>query len=144
MRSADARVRRLDVADPRPTSASRSRSNAAQPDLDGARVVETGIGREIDVQPLGQRRQPLHALRAVEEGRRAGDQQVQAGEPAAVDLVDQLAQGVEALLPHVARTRWSVSTSSRTSSRPAPPGVAEDRQQPREEVQRRRNGRSRP
>ena len=75
---------------------------ARQADLDGARAVEPRVGLEVDVQPLGERLQPLHPLRAVEERRRAGDEQVQAGEPAPIDLVDQLPQGVEALVPHVA------------------------------------------
>ena len=85
-----------------PTCTSRSQVEAGQPDLDGPRVVEPGIGLEIDVQPLGQRLQPLHALRAVVEGRRAGDHQVQARETSRVDLVDQLPQGIQALVAHVA------------------------------------------
>src|SRR4051812_18918026 len=75
---------------------------AGQADLDGARAVEPGVGLEVDVQPLGGRLQPADALRAVVEGRGAGDDQVQAGEATGVDLVDELAQGVEALLADVA------------------------------------------
>ena len=44
---------------------------ARQADLDCPGVVEAGVGLKIDVQPLGQGLQPLGALRAVEEGRRA-------------------------------------------------------------------------
>ncbi|MNV53507.1 hypothetical protein D3C71_1456610 [compost metagenome] len=44
-----------------------------QTDLDSARVVEPPIGPKVHVEPLGQRRQPLHALWAVKECRRARD-----------------------------------------------------------------------
>ncbi len=73
-----------------------------QPQLHRARGVEARIGGEVGGQPLGERRQPLHALLAVEERRRAGDDEEQAGEAPGVDLVDELAQRVEALLPDVA------------------------------------------
>ena len=106
----------VEVAHARPDLDQALEVEAGQADLHRARVVEARVAGEVGVQPLGQRRQPLHALRAVEEGRRAGDDQVQAGEAPAVDLVDQLAQRVERLLAHVAADRCSVSTSSSTST----------------------------
>ena len=73
-----------------------------QPKLDGTRVVEAGVGLEVHMEPLGQWLQPLDTLRPVEEGRRPGGEQEELREPASVDVVDQLAQGVQPLLPHVA------------------------------------------
>jgi hypothetical protein len=63
---------------------------AGKPDLDGAGVIEPVVSLEVDVQPLGQRLQSADALRAVVESGCAGDDQVEAGEPAGVDLVDEL------------------------------------------------------
>jgi len=53
-------------------------------DLDGSWVVEAGVDGEVGGQTLGQRRQALGALGAVEERRRAGDdgRQTPAGSPA--------------------------------------------------------------
>ena len=56
-----------------PTATEPLQGERRQPDLDGPRVVEPGVRLEVDVQPLGQRLQPLDALRAVKEGRCAGD-----------------------------------------------------------------------
>ena len=109
---------------------------AGQADLDGPRVVEPGVGLEVDVQPLGQRLQPADALRAVVEGRRAGDDQVQAGEPPGVDLVDELAQGVEPLLADVAADPLQGLDLVEHQDQPGVARVAQDRQQPLEEAQR--------
>ncbi len=90
-----------------------------QADLHGPQVVEAGVAAEVDVQPLGQRLEPPDALRAVVEGRRAGDDQVEPGEPPGVDLVDELSQRIEPLLADVAAdallARSSISSSTRTS-----------------------------
>ena len=87
------------------------------------------------MQPLGQRLQPLDALRAVEEGRGAGDDQVQAGEPAGVDLVDELAQGVEPLLADVAADPLQGLDLVEHQDQPGVARVAQDRQQALEEAQ---------
>ncbi len=58
-------------------------------------VVKPGISREVGGQALSERGKALHALRAVKERRRAGNQQVQAWVTATVDLVEHLAQSVE-------------------------------------------------
>ena len=64
---------------------------AGEAHLHGAHAVETQLGREVDVQALGERGEALGTLRAVEERRRAGDHHVQPREPALIDLVDDLA-----------------------------------------------------
>ena len=63
--------------------------------LDRSRVVEPGVGVEIDMEALGQGREAGDSLGAFEEGGRSGDEEVEAGEATPVDLVDQLPQGVE-------------------------------------------------
>ena len=98
---------------------------AGQPELDRAGVVEPGVGAEVGGKPLGERRQPRDALRPVVERGRAGDQQVQAGEPAGVDLVDELAQRVQALVADVGRGPAAGSRSRR--ARAAGPGWPESR-----------------
>ena len=54
------------------------------------------------MEPLCQRLQPMDALGAVVEGWRPGDDQVEARETAGVHLVDELPEGVEALVADVA------------------------------------------
>jgi hypothetical protein len=83
--------------------------------------VEALRAAEVGVKALLERRQALDALGAVEELWGAGDDDVEAGVDAGVEVVDELAEGVEALFAAVARTRWIVSTSSRTRRRPLRP-----------------------
>jgi hypothetical protein len=64
-------------------------------------IVEVPIGAEVHMQPLRQRCEALHALRAVEERGRAGDDQVEPRIASGVDLVDPLPQRVQALLAGV-------------------------------------------
>ena len=71
-------------------------------DLDCPGVVEAWIGGEVHLEPLCQRCQTLNALGSVVEGGCSRDKQVEARESTGVDLVDQLAEGIEALLTHVA------------------------------------------
>src|SRR5690606_22363705 len=72
-----------------------------QAKLHGPRVVESGIRLEIHMQSLGQWFKTLDSLWAVVEGRGAGDDQVQAGKPATVNVVEQLSQCVQTLLSHI-------------------------------------------
>ncbi len=67
------------VADAGADGDERVEVEALQSDLDGAGVVEAWVAAEVGVEPLGERRQPLHALGAVEERRGASDDEVQAG-----------------------------------------------------------------
>ncbi len=123
------RVRRIEVADPPADLDHAVRSNGCRP-ICTARVVELGARVEL-VQALRQRGRALDALGAVEEGRGAGDQHVEAGVAPAVQVVDELAQRVEALLAAVARTRWMVSTSSSTSTSPLRPVCRSTSSRPR-------------
>ena len=88
------------------------------------------------MQPLGQRRQPLDALRAVEEGRRAGDQRVQAGEAPGVHVVDELPQRVERLVADVAADPLQRLHLVEDDDQPGIAAIAQDRQQALEEAQR--------
>lgn len=72
-----------------------------QADLNRTGVVEATVGAEVDVQALSQWREALHALRAVEERRRARDHQVEPGYRPASILLDPLPEGVQALLAGV-------------------------------------------
>ena len=67
------RVRRLlgeEVADAATDRGEGLEVEALQADLDGPRIVEAGVGGEVRVEPLRERRKALDALRSVEEGRR--------------------------------------------------------------------------
>jgi hypothetical protein len=66
-----------------------------QAHLHRPQVVEARLRLEVHVQALRQRLQPLDPLRPLEERGRPGHQQVQPGEPAGIDLIDELAQGLE-------------------------------------------------
>ena len=68
---------------------------------DRARIVEPRVGREIGREPLCQRWQPRDAARAVVERRRPGDHQEQSRVTAGVDLVNELPERVERLIPHI-------------------------------------------
>jgi hypothetical protein len=71
----------------------------------------------------------LHPGRSVEERRGPGDQQVQAGEPAGVHLVDQLAQGVEGLVPDVAPHPLQGLDLVEHEHQPGVPGVTQHGEQ---------------
>ncbi len=107
-----------------------------QPELHRPRVVEARVGGEVGGQPLGERRQPLHALLAVEEGRGAGDDQEQAGEAAGVDLVDELPQRVERLVAGVGAHPLQGLDLVEDQEQPGVPAVAQDGEQPLQEAQR--------
>ena len=72
-----------------------------QPKLDRTWIVKPCVRLEIHMQPLSQGLQPLDALRTIKERGRPRDEQVEIGEPPSVDVVDQLPQGIQALLSHV-------------------------------------------
>ena len=63
-------------------------------------------------------------------------EQVQAGESPAVDLIDQLPQGVQALVPHVAADSLDGLHLVENDQQAGAASVAEDRQQTLEEVKR--------
>ena len=127
-----------------PTSTRRSWSNGDKPKLHGTGIVEAGVGLEIHMQPLGQRLQPLHTLRPIEEGRRPGDQQVEIREPPAVDVVDQLPQGIQPLLPHVASDSLQRFDLVEDEHQPRVARILQDQQQPTQESSGRRSGPRRP
>src|SRR5690606_16848580 len=64
--------------------------------------VEARIRVEVDRQPLGERCEPLHALLTLEERRCSCDHQVETGQTAFIDLVDQLPQRVQTPVARVA------------------------------------------
>ena len=78
----------------------------------------------------------MHALLAVEEGRGAGDDEEQAREPPRVDLVEQLTQGVEALLPDVAAHALQRLDLVQHDEQPGMSAVPQHRQQALEEAER--------
>ena len=84
-----------------PTSDQPFEVEVRKPNLNCAGVVEARVAGEVCVEPLGQRRQALRALGAVVERGCRGDHDVQTGKSAGVDLVDQLAHRVQALLADV-------------------------------------------
>ena len=58
---------------------------------------------ELDqaVESLRQRRKSTYPVGAVEEDRGSGDQYVEAGEPTSVEVIDELAERLETLVPTV-------------------------------------------
>ena len=106
-----------------------------QPKLDRTGIVEAGVRLEIHMQPLSQRLQPLDALRPVEEGRGSRDEQVEVREPPSVDVVDQLPQGVQALLSHVAPDPLERLDLVEDEHQSREARVLEDQQQPPQEAQ---------
>jgi hypothetical protein len=91
-----------------------------EPDLDRPRIVVPCVRRKVRVQPLGQRCESLDALWPIEESGGPGDDQVTGYRPASISSISCLS----AFSPFSrvsARIRWSVSTSSSTSTRPARP-----------------------
>ena len=88
------------------------------------------------MQPLGQRLEPMDALGPVEEGRGPGDDKVETGESAGVDLVDELPERVETLIPDVAPDPLDGLDLVEHDQHPHVTGVSEDRQDALEEVER--------
>ena len=125
----------VDVSHPDPDSDETLEVEVREPYLDRARIVETRIAREVCVEPLRQRRESLRALRAVIERRRAGDHHVQAGESAAVDLVDELTHRVEALLANVAPYSLKRLDLIQHQHQPGVARVAEDDKQALEKAE---------
>src|SRR5690606_29541092 len=74
---------------------------AGEADLDGPQVVVARVGHEVGGEPLGEGGEALHALRPVVEGGGAGDDEVEAGEAAGGDFVDELAERVEGFVAGV-------------------------------------------
>ena len=85
----------IDVADPAAHLAQAVEVEAAKAKLNSPRVVETSVGGEISVEPLGKRRETRDSLRTVEEGWRARDYEVEAGVATLIDLIDQLPKRVQ-------------------------------------------------
>jgi hypothetical protein len=69
----------------------------------------------------------------VEERRRAGDDQPQAGETALVDVVDELAQRLQALVPGVGAHALHRLDLVEDDQEPAEAGVTQHDQQPGQE-----------
>ena len=67
--------------------------------LNCSRVVEASISAEVHMQALGQRYQALNALWAIKECRGTRHHKIEAWVAAGIDLIDPLAQRVEALFP---------------------------------------------
>src|SRR5439155_13949725 len=109
---------------------------SGQPDLDCARVVEACVGLKVDVKTLCERSETLHSLRTLEEGRRARNEQVEAGKAAGVDLVDELAEGVQALLAHVAAHALQRLDFVEYEQEPWMARVAQDEEEALQEAQR--------
>ena len=93
---------------------------------------------EADAQALCERRKPSDAVRPVEERGRAGDEDVEAREPTAVQVVDQLAQGFEALVAGVGPDALDRLHLVEDQQKPWPAALLEDRQQASEEAERSR------
>ena len=91
----------------------------------------TGVVRKLRVQPLRERDGALDALRAVEELRRTGDQHVEPGVATGDQIVDQLPQGVEALLaavgPHTLNRLDLVEHEDKTLAARLPQHRSEER-----------------
>lgn len=84
---------------------------------------------KVHREPLGERRQALHPLRALEKRGGPRDHQIQARKTAGIDLVEHLSEGVQALLPHVATHPLERFHLIEHHHQPREAGVAEDDEQ---------------
>ncbi len=125
----------VDVADPAAELDEGVVAESGQTKLDRPGIVEPGVAGEVRRQPLRERRQALHALRAVVERRGAGDAQVQAGKATAVNLVDELAQRVEGLVPGVGANPLQGFDLVEDEQQPRIAAVAQHDEQPLQEAQ---------
>ena len=87
------------------------------------------------MQALSQRLQSPYTLRSVEEGRGSRGQQVEIRKPSTVDVVDQLPQGVESFLPHVASDSLQRFDFIENQHQSRIAGVFQDQQQPTKKAQ---------
>ena len=70
-----------------------------QPDLNGTRVVKSGLRCKVRVKPLGQRRKTLHPLRAIKERCCSSHDEVEARVSPGIKLIQQLPKSIQPLLP---------------------------------------------
>ena len=101
--------------------------------MHGARIVEFGIATKVHVQPLSQRRQSLNPLRAVEKCRGSGDDQIQSRKASAVDLVHELAKGIQCLVPNIAAHALESFHLIQHHHHSRAPRIPEDDKQPLQE-----------
>src|SRR5262245_64706080 len=92
----------VDIPDLRADQSQPREVKRGESDLNGPGIIDSGLRLKVDVEPLGQRFEPLYPLRTVKERRGPGDDEVETWKPARVYLVDQLPQGIQALVPHIA------------------------------------------
>ena len=102
--------------------------------------VARGLSKRASVvksvcKALGQRRQTLHALLPVEERGCSGEEQVQPREPAAVDLVHELAKRVQRLLADVASHALQRLDFVEDDDESGVVRIAKDGEQPLEEAE---------
>ncbi len=88
------------------------------------------------MQALCQGLQPLYALGAVVKRRGSRNEQVETGEPSGIDIVDELSQRIEALVPHITSDALNRLDLIEYKIQSGVPGVAQDRQQSLEETHR--------
>ena len=127
---------RVQVAHLRAQGQQRVPVEAGQPDLHRPRVVEPRVGGEVGGQPLRERRQPRHPAGPVVERRRPGDDQEQPGVAPGVDLVQELPQGVERLVPDVTADPLQGLHLIQHQQQPGVARVAEHFEQPLQEPHR--------
>ncbi len=125
----------VDVADLAADESEPFQGERRESDLHGPRVIETGVGLEVDLEALGERLQSLDALRAFKEGSGPGDQQIEAGEAPGIDLVDELAERVEALVANVAANALDCFDLIQDEEHPHVARVPENREKSLEKVQ---------
>src|SRR5262249_21753804 len=105
-----------------------------EPDLRRARVEELGVAGEVGGEALREWGQPLDAVRAIEELRRACDQHVETRVAPAVEIVDELAQRVQALLAVIAAHALDRLDLVQDEQEALAPGLAQDLEQPAQEA----------
>ena len=125
----------IEIPDPAADFAQRCDVETGQSELDGPRVVESGVGREVGMEALGQWWESSRSLWAVEESRGAGDQQVQPGESALVDFVDQLAKSIERPVTNVGADPLQCLHLVEHEHQPGVATATQDGEQPCEERQ---------
>src|SRR3954471_23867704 len=87
------------------------------------------------MQALSQGFKPLNALGTIEEHGSPRGEQVEVGEPAPVDVIDQLPEGVQSLLSDIATDPLERLDLVQDQYEPREPGVLEDQEQSPQEAQ---------
>ncbi len=124
---------RVDVPHPAADLTEHLQIEPPESNLDRTWVVEPSIVDEIRMQPLGQWRQTMDALRPLEQCRSTRNNKVEPRKAAGVDLVDELTERVERPVSYVSSHSLQRLNFVEYEDKSGAPPVPKECQQPLEE-----------